>query len=674
MKFLMLLLLLGAAPSGWARTNGPLWLDELPMSSFSEGTPAVSVKVNGGGEPLSIGGKHFDHGVGVASLSVIPFFLDGAAKAFTASVGPDDRANPEARFTFFVLGDRRILFSSPEMRLGDAPQPVKVDLTGIKRLGLLVRVKEESLSKSYADWADAQIEMIGDRVPQRVPNADEKYLLTPPARQEPKINCPAIFGARPGNPFLFTVAATGNRPMTFTAEGLPKGLSLDSQTGIIRGKVLEPGEFTVKLKAKNALGETTRNLRVRIGDTLALTPPLGWNGWNSWAREIDGKKVLDSAHAMVAMGLRDHGWSYVNIDDAWQGQRGGKWNAIQPKAAFPDFTQMVDTIHDLGLKVGLYSTPWIASYAGYVGGSSDFEDGAYPDSIRTNKRAFRRVGKYTFEANDARQLAEWGIDYLKYDWRLELPSAVRMAEALRKSGRDILYSLSNSAPFAQARDWAGVANLWRTGPDIRDSWPSLYQCLFTLDKWWPYGGPGHWNDPDMMIVGNVTTGSALHPTRLTPDEQYSQLSLFCLLSAPLLIGCPLEQLDPFTLNLLTNDEVLAIDQDPLGKSARLISDEKGVQTWLKPLEDGSYALGLFATADYGKSPQSFFRWGDEPALNYRVDFARLGLAGKWKVKDTWRQQDRGLFELGYDAEIRHHGVALLRMYPVKTVPPIRGAL
>jgi alpha-galactosidase len=449
--------------------------------------------------------------------------------------------------------------------------------------------------------------------------------------------------------------------MEFAAEGLPEGLSIDSQTGIITGRVAREGNFTVVTKAKNTLGQAAKELRIRIGDTLALTPPMGWNGWNSWAREITGEKVMRSAQAMARLGLKDHGWSYVNIDDTWQGQRGGAWNAIQPNSKFPDFKQMVDQIHALGLRVGVYSTPWISSYAGYVGGSSDFADGVYPDSIKNNKRAFRYVGQYTFETNDALQMAAWGVDYLKYDWRLEVPSAARMGNALRHSGRDIIYSLSNSAPFEHARDWARIANLFRTGSDIRDSWLSLYYSLFTIDKWASFAGPGHWNDPDMMIVGNLTTGSDLHPTRLTPDEQYSEVSLYCLLSAPLLIGCPIEELDPFTLNLLTNDEVIEIDQDPLGCPARFIADDHRVQLWIKQLEDGSYGVGLFNTDNYGQSPASFFRWGDERPKKYQLKLKKLGLDGQWKLRDVWRQADLGVFAHTFAAEIPHHGVVMLRM-------------
>jgi alpha-galactosidase len=185
-----------------------------------------------------------------------------------------------------------------------------------------------------------------------------------------------------------------------------------------------------------------------------------------------------------------------------------------------------------------------------------------------------------------------------------------------------------------------------------------------LDKWGPYGGPGHWNDPDMMILGNVTTGTEMHPTRLTPNEQYSHISLFALLSSPLLIGCPIDQLDEFTLNLLNNDEVIAIDQDPLGSSARLISDEDGVQTWFKKMEDGAYAVGFFNTDNYGKNPASYFRWGNEKPKNYTVALAKLGLKGNWKVRDVWRQKNISLANGSFNTVIPFHGVSLYYIQPL----------
>ena len=638
-----------------------VWLDDLKIKSFSEGIPSISPKKCASGDTIRLGGKKYERGVGVQSLSVLSMSLNGNAKHFRAMVGADDKANKEVQYSFFVLGDRKVLFASGEMKVGDQPKNVEVDLKGIRRMGLLVTIKGEEKGRTYSNWADARFEMNENTQPEQIPNSDEKYILTPKPAREPRINSPGIFGVTPGNPFLYTIVATGERPIDFDVNNLPEGLSLDKNSGIITGKIVKPGSYYTVIKAKNQFGNTSKVLKIKVGDTISLTPPIGWNGWNSWAREIDKEKVIASANSMVKMGLRDHGWTYINIDDAWQGKRGGKYNAIQPNEKFPDFTGMVDYIHSLGLKTGVYSTPWITSYAGYVGGSSDIENGAFPDSVKNNKRAFRYIGKYRFESNDAKQMADWGIDYLKYDWRIDLHSAERMSAASKKSGRDIVYSLSNSAPFALAKDWTRTSNLWRTGPDIRDSWLSLYISAFTIDQWAPYGGPGHWNDPDMLILGNVTTGMELHPTRLTPDEQYSHVSLFSLLAAPLLIGCPIEQLDDFTLNLLTNDEVIEIDQDQLGKPARLVADENGVQIWVRPLDDGSVAIGFFNTDDYGKTPQSYVRWGNEQPKSFTFDLEAYGLKGKYKIRDLWRQKDLGEFQRSFKTQIRHHGVVMIKL-------------
>ena len=645
-----------------AQKTTEIWLDDLPIPTFSEGIPSVNQKANGGGEPIQLDNKVYQRGLGVHSTGVLFFLMNGNAIEFSAMIGADDKANKAMISKFYVIGDRKILFESGEMKVGDAPQKVLVNLKGIKRLGLLVTNQEE-VSRNYTDWADAKFIMKEKTLPANIPNDDEKYILTPDNGKTPRINSPKIFGVKPGNPFLFTVVASGETPLQFSIDNLPKGLSIDKQTGIITGTLMDRGIYQVKMRAKNNYGENVKELLIKVGDTISLTPPIGWNGWNSWARDIDKEKVIASANAMVKMGLSSHGWTYINIDDAWQGQRAGKNHALQPNEKFPGFKEMIDEIHAKGLKLGVYSTPWISSYAGYAGGSSNFENGAYPDSIKNNKRAFRYIGKYRFEKEDAMQMAEWGVDYLKYDWRIELNSAERMSDALKKSGRDIIYSLSNSAPFALAKDWARIAEAWRTGPDIRDSWLSLYISAFTLDKWGPFGGPGHWNDPDMMILGNVTTGAKLHPTRLTPDEQYSHVSLFSLLAAPLLIGCPIEQLDPFTLNLLTNDEVIEIDQDPLGKSARLVSEENDVQVWLKPMEDGSFAIGMFNIDGFQKTPQSYFRWGDEKAKAYSLDLFKLGLKGKYMIRDIWKQKDIGQYNGIFKTDIRHHGVVMILVFP-----------
>ncbi len=659
-----IMLLLGALLLSGCHRSHTVWLDDLDIQDFSEGISTVIVTRPSGKDSIRIGDRVFERGIGIRYISVIPFNLDGKAARFRAWAGPAGQPEGANPLKFFVVGDRKILFESREMKAGDEPERVDVDLKGIGRLGLLITNTREGGKREPGYWAMARFTMTGPALPYTVSSGGEKYILTPPEPELPRINSARTYGARPRRPFLFRVAATGKEPLTFSAENLPASLSIDPETGIITGQALKKGSYSVGLKVRNAGGETDGRMTIVIGDTLALTPPMGWNGWNAWAGGLDREKVLASADAIITSGLIRHGWSYINIDDTWEAPRAGKYNAIQPNAKFPGFPEMIRHIHSLGLKFGVYSTPWICTYQGFPGATSDFPDGHFTDVISGNRRAYHYIAKYSFEKNDAEQMAAWGVDFLKYDWHIRVPAeAKRMELALRSCNRDIVYSLSNSAPFAFASDWAGMANLWRTGSDIRDSWISLYSAAFTIDKWAPFAGPGHWNDPDMMVLGNISTGAVLHPTRLTPDEQYTHMSIFCLLSAPLIIGCPIDQLDDFTRSLLTNDEILQIDQDPLGKPARLVSGNDDVQVWLKPMADGSFAAGLFNVAGFGKTPQSYFRWGDEQPVNFTFDFAGAGLRGRWKLRDAWRQKDLGETAGPFKTVIPYHGVIVLRMFP-----------
>lgn len=478
---------------------------------------------------------------------------------------------------------------------------------------------------------------------------EQGQILTPKPGPSPRITGPKVFGARPNAPFLFRITSTGKRPLKFYAKGLPQGLVLDKETGQISGTAGKTGEYIVKIEVKNAAGKTNRDLRIVVGDRIALTPPMGWNSWNCWAKTVDSGKVLRSAKAMVASGLADHGWTYINIDDTWQGKRTGPGKALQGNEKFPDMKGLCDKIHGMGLKAGIYSTPWITSYAGFPGGSSNNENGDWKDPEDSGRWVH---GKIRFHENDSRQWAGWGIDYLKYDWHiLDVPHASDMATALRWCGRDIIYSLSNTAPFEKANDWARLANCWRTTGDITDTWDSMNGIGFSQDNWKTFTGPGHWNDPDMLVLGHVGWGPNLHPTRLTPDEQYTHISLWCLLSAPLLLGCDLEKLDDFTLNLLTNDEVLDINQDPLGKQAGRITACNDLEVWAKDLEDGSKAVGLFNRGLQEAGVTA--KWTD------------LGISGRQKVRDLWRQKDTGEFSDQFTCPVRPHGTVFIRITPVK---------
>ncbi|HTI12310.1 MAG TPA: putative Ig domain-containing protein [Puia sp.] len=459
------------------------------------------------------------------------------------------------------------------------------------------------------------------------------YILTPAATATPRINGAEIVGTRPGAPFLFRIPATGERPMVFEATGLPATLKLDKQTGIITGALPQKGNYKLKLSAKNKAGVATRGLTILCGEKIGLTPALGWNSWNCWGLSVSDEKVKTSARAMAAQ-LADHGWTYINIDDGWEDKRDGQ-GEILPNGKFPDMKGLCDYVHSLGLKIGIYSSPGPRTCGGYL-------------------------GSYQHEQQDATVYARWGIDYLKYDWcsygEIAPPAPslddykkpyVLMRQALDKTGRDILYSLCQYG-MGDVWKWGGEigANSWRTTGDIVDTWGSMSGIGFGQDKCAPYTASGNFNDPDMLVVGRVGWGPSLHNSRLSPDEQYTHISLWSLLSAPLLIGCDMSQLDDFTLGLLTNDEVLAVDQDALAKPAIRTWNKDNVQVWVKELKDGSRALGIFNLS--------------EKPLTSPIAFTRIGLPAQVKLRDLWRQQDLGLFKGSYTAKIPAHGVVLLK--------------
>jgi alpha-galactosidase len=514
--------------------------------------------------------------------------------------------------------------------------------------------KHPSLPRSLAALCLSTV-LLG--TPALAQSATAPEIRTPKAPATPRINGPALFGVRPGHPFLYQIPATGERPMEFSVNRLPATLHVNPKTGLITGTMPEKGEFTVTFHAMNAKGKAEREFKIVVGETLALTPPLGWNSWNCWGPNVDADKVLRSAKAMADSGLIHHGWSYINIDDAWQGQRGGKFNGIQGNEKFPDMKGLCDKVHALGLKIGIYSTPWVTSYAEYPGGSAENPEGKWekptiPKRGNVNKKILPwAIGKYSFATNDAFQWAEWGIDYLKYDWNPnEEPETREMSEALRKSGRDILFSLSNSSPFTNAPVLSKLANCWRTTGDIRDNWQSMSSKGFGQDKWAPYQSPGHWNDPDMLVVGHVGGwgGRQPKPSALTPDELYTHITLWSLVASPLLIGCDMERLDDFTYNLLSNDEVLAVSQDALGKQGVAVAKEGETRVYARPLADGTLAVGLFNVSSNAASTVTV-KWSD------------LKVSGKQSVRDLWRHKDLGTFENKFELSIPPHGAELVKI-------------
>jgi alpha-galactosidase len=363
---------------------------------------------------------------------------------------------------------------------------------------------------------------------------------------------------------------------------------------------------------------------------LAAAPPMGWNSWNHFHRQIDDATVRAQADAMVVSGMRDAGYVYVNIDDTWEGERDAQ-GFIHANSKFPDMKALADYVHSKGLKLGIYSSPGPKTCAKYE-------------------------GSFGHEEQDAQTYAEWGIDYLKYDLcglrdmmkdapspeaarKIMLDAYTKMHQALLKTGRPIVYSLcqyGNDAVWKWGDSVGG--NLWRTTGDISDRYSRMAEIGFSQAGLAKYAGPGHWNDPDMLEVGNGG---------MNAEEYRTHMSLWAILAAPLLAGNDLTKMTPETVSLLTNRNVIAIDQDPAGIQGDRVTADGPTEVWARPLADGSKAVGLF-----NRHAQP---------MEVRVDFRQLGFNGPVRVRDVWSGNSLGTMQGEYQARVPGHGVLLLRV-------------
>lgn len=466
-----------------------------------------------------------------------------------------------------------------------------------------------------------------------------KYILTPPAPATPRYNGPLVYGVRPGSPVIFRIPVSGERPMKFSVNNLPEGLTLDKANGVISGSIRERGDYEMTIVAENAKGKTEQPFTIKVGDKIALTPPMGWNSWNCWGLSVSQEKVMSSARALIEKGLADYGYSYINVDDAWEAPQRNADGTIAVNEKFPDMKGLGDWLHSNGLKFGIYSSPGDRTCGNYL-------------------------GSLGHEEQDAKTYNSWGIDYLKYDWcgysrefdkstDRSLAAYARpymhMQKYLREQPRDIFYSLCQYG-MADVWKWGPVvdANSWRTTGDITDTWESLYDIGFVRQAdLHPYAAPGHWNDPDMLIVGMVGWSDNLRDTRLTPDEQYTHISLWSLLASNMLIGCDISRIDDFTLALLCNNEVNAVNQDILGKQAKREVSDGDIQIWKRPLADGSYAVGIFNLGD------------SDATVDFSSYFGKLGIGSLTYARDLWRQKDISTSDTRYF--IPSHGVKFIRI-------------
>ncbi len=355
---------------------------------------------------------------------------------------------------------------------------------------------------------------------------------------------------------------------------------------------------------------------------LAKTPPMGWNSWNLFAERIDDATVRTMADAMVSSGMRDAGYIYVNIDDTWEGVRDA--NGVLPaNHKFPDMKALADYVHSKGLKLGIYSSPGPRTCGGYP-------------------------GSYGHEAQDAKTWAEWGIDYVKYDWcsagqiykdaQLQ-PVYQKMGEALQATGRPIVFSLCEYGK-GEVEKWGPDVggNLWRTTGDIRDEWSSMLENAELQMKTAPYAGPGRWNDPDMLEIGNG---------HMTTDEYRTHMSLWSMLASPLLAGNDVRSMTQQIKEILLNKDVIAIDQDSLGKQATRVAKDGDIETWTKPLADGGVAVAVF---NHGASP-----------TKVTVKSSAVHVSDTAKARDLWTHKDVAFAQGSYSETVPTHGVLMLRV-------------
>ena len=630
-----------------------VYLNDLDINTFMTGWGEVHVNQSVTGKPLSIGGHVFEKGVGVHAYSEGYIRLDGSKGRFTAYVGVDDNAgaNSPASVVFYVFTNKGIAFNSGLMQAGDAAKCVDVNLQGVTDMYLVVESTSDGNANDHANWAEAKFSVQQSPIAMKNDVKEERYILTPPPPTSPRINGAKIVGASVGKPFLFTIATSGNRPVRFEATGLPEGLTLDGDRGVISGSCRHDGKYPVVVTATNNLGVCRDTIEIVIGGGLALTPHMGWNSWYIHNTDVTQDIMEKSAQAMYDEGLVNFGYAFVNIDDGWEikaesddpvigGPMRNPDGSIRTNKNFPDMKRLTTCIHNLGLKAGLYSSPGRTTCGGYA-------------------------GSFGHEAIDIKTFADWGFDFLKYDWCSygkeaksndleELQKPYRLiSKLIREADRDIILNMCQygmGAVWKWGKEVGGQS--WRTTGDIgwetRNLLASMFRIGFFQEQLKDYSGPDGWNDPDYLLFGNIYDwdNKVQCPSPYSPSEHYTCMTLWCMMSAPLIFSGEMTTLDEFTKNILCNAEVIAVNQDKLGKPGYSIYSRDMIEIWKKDLADGSVAIAIF-----NKRPVN---------STVSVDWKELGFGNNYRLRDLWRQTDLGNMSEVKSFDIPRHGCVMLR--------------
>jgi alpha-galactosidase len=603
-------------------------------------------RTTGAGSAVSIGGTKFERSIPTRAKSRLYIQLDGHALSFSAlgGISDSDRTNlvtfrgVVGQVEFLIYGDGKLLKRSGLVKQGDPAVSLQANLAGVRELLLAV----DGPSGAFANWVQAKITYTGHTPRTVFPPEERDVKRVSSQPPEPRLNGAMVAGIRPGTPFLYTIAATGQRPMRFAANRLPTGLRLCRKTGIITGILTGSGEYAVRVTVSNALGHAEKTLRIIVGNELALTPPMGWNSWNVTEGLVSETVLEEMADAMVSYGLRDVGYQYIDMDGSWVVSRDSEGRPVADPVRFPHGLKAVaDYLHARGFKMGIYSSP-----------ASTTCDGREP-------------GTMGHQESDVKTWVTWGADLLKYDSCSTPPDQAqelygRMGKLLKESGRSIVYSLSGTGAPAGA-EWGANAQMWRTTGDIRDIWhleleggDGIIDSFEEQPKVTQYQHPGGWNDPDLLLAGIYGKGGSANDlaAKGANDIEYrTQMSLWAMLSAPLLASADLRVISPAALEILTNPEVIEVDQDLLGREPTLSLRQGEVEVWSKDMADGSKALALL---NRGEQPITITaKWSD------------IGLSGRQRVRDLWQRKDVGVFTDRFSTSVPRHGTAVVQIWAVK---------
>lgn len=434
----------------------------------------------------------------------------------------------------------------------------------------------------------------------------------------------------PNSDFNYIVVAVGEGIVDVSVDGLPEGLTYSEDgpdfelrieedkpiqtatTGRITGRYAKDTDHVFTITAKNAKGAVTEKVTIKPHDFLAPTPPMGWLSWEWWHEGVTQEKMKQTIDGLDKAGLAKFGYKYVVIDDGWQGHRVDD-EPLPSNENFPDIKQLSDYAREKNFVLGIYTCPWINSYMG-------MEASGY------------------HEEADVKQFVDWNIGYLKLDYRpWDVKHLSLWHDILRSSGKDIVFSFSNHGLVDGGAEFlSDVTDVWRTGRDIVSKWESVYRSVYTqyLEmEGWKYLRKGHWPDPDMLQIGKLRGD-----VELPENEQHFQMSMWAILPAPLLLSSDANSYNKFHLKLLTNEEVIAVNQDSLGLPAKPVVDGK-LDVLYKPLADGTVAVGFFNPT--------------ESEAEITVNFAALGFTGNQQIRDIWKKQDLGK-KPAYTASIGSH--------------------